>query len=735
MKKIIILLAASMQSLVSANYSHAEKEREINRLSISRLTNNPNISALSIPFFESEYYAYVYSSGTLVVPYSGGAYPNMSIASQGITGLTATTQAGAGGNITFNISGFASGVGTAYFFTVVNNQPIQFQVTVKEAPSDARVASLDCSSSNATGTFSANTPSVGSKDVLYTGGNGLPYFQQKIISTGVTGLTAVLNAGTLNSGNSVPGKLTYQITGIPSSAGKAYFTVVFGGQNCSFSVDVNDATGRVLDLNCSATEATGTFSAGNNSSGTKEVQYVSGNGKPYAAQVVESTGVTGLKAVLSSGVLNFGDGSVTYQISGVPASSGVASFIARIGDKNCTFSVNVGIDPSIASLNCAGPLSGTYRKNNYTSNGAKTISYESNTASSYDKITINSTGVQGLTAVAQAGTLNQGSGTITFKITGTPQSNGTATFNVKLGNKTCSFTINVEDEILDPNCFSAEEFGYNISENPSAPTTLMIGGEEVKVYRKTANRSTYPSCYSGWGQTQSGVTMANACARFRMGYYYVNKMTLVFDKPVNNIGFKSTWYTNNDSAIITTNGGGTLEMKGIVGNASLIVNNKGSYLKTAGNSASGNNMGIAYIVSSTQPYTELTLSYDTYGDDILAAFSRCSARVENNITDEMTFSKGTVSANKNVTVNNILDLDKKTAEQVKLFPNPATSYIKISGLKGKGSYQIFNQGGRPVANGTVSEDTAVDVSTLAQGVYIMSIDDTTGKHDFKFLKK
>lgn len=446
MKKIIILLAASIQSMVSASYAHVDKEMDIPKLSINKLTSPFAVSASSIRFFDSEYYAYVYSSGTLVVPFSGGAYPALNIASQGITGLTATAQAGSGGNITFNISGYASGVGTAYFFTVINNQALQFQVTVKEAVSDAKVASLDCSSINATGYFSANTPSVGSKDVLYTGGNGLPYFPQKIISTGVTGLTAVLNSGTLNSGNTVQGKLTYQITGIPASAGKAYFTVVFGGQNCAFSVDVNDAAGRVLALNCGASEATGTFAAGSNSNGTKTVDYISGNGKPYAAQIVESTGVTGLTAVLPAGVLNAGNGSVTYQILGVPASAGTATFVARIGDKNCTFTINV--DSSLAvvtNLDCGGgALTGTYKKNT-PANGTKVINYQGGNGSSYKAMSIPSTGVTGLTATADAGKLNNGNGSITLKITGTPSSAGTASFTVTLGSKTCTFNVKVTD--------------------------------------------------------------------------------------------------------------------------------------------------------------------------------------------------------------------------------------------------------------------------------------------------
>lgn len=734
MKKIIFLLAASAQSLAMANDIHFDNKMEKSKLTASRFIVPSGISPTSVNFVNSEYYANVYSTGTLAVPYTGGAYSAMSIASQGVTGLTAVANAGTGGNITFNISGTPSAVGTAYFWTVINNTPVQFQVTVKEALSSERVASLDCSSATVVGTFSANMPSAGSKDILYTGGNGRPYLEKQIISTGVTGLTAVLNSGTLNSGNSVPGKLSLQIYGVPSSAGKAYFTVSFGGQNCTFSVDVTDADGSVLSLNCAASEATGSFIVGANSNGAKIVQYFSGNGKAHAPQVAHSTGVTGLTAVLTAGVLNSGNGNITYQISGVPASAGTANFVARIGNQTCTFSVNVGSHPTVTSLNCNGTLTGTYRKKSYTSNGTKVVSYQGGASSTYNQMVINSTGVTGLTAVAQAGILNNGSGTITYKITGTPQSSGTATFTVNIGNKSCSFTVRVEDEILDANCNSAEDFGYNISENPNAPTTLMIGGEQVKVYRKTTNRAKYPSCYAAFSQTQNGITMGNACARFRMGNGYVNSMTLVFDRLVNNIGFKSTWYANNDSAIITTKGGGTLEMKGIAGDASLVTNNSGTFLRTAGNISSRNAAGVAYIISASQPYTELTVTFDTKYDDVIVAFSKCSARVEDE--DNGTISNRMASVSANAMKNDIETKTVTTKEStiLKLYPNPVKDFLKVSPIKGKASYQIFNLGGRPVASGTVSEDTSIDVTKLMQGTYILTVEDADGKHSNKFLK-
>jgi hypothetical protein len=71
--------------------------------------------------------------------------------------------------------------------------------------------------------------------VNYTNGNGANYDSLVISSTGVTGLTAKLAAGTLNNGN---GALLLTITGTPNGSGIANFTFSFGGKTCVFKRDV-----------------------------------------------------------------------------------------------------------------------------------------------------------------------------------------------------------------------------------------------------------------------------------------------------------------------------------------------------------------------------------------------------------------------------------------------------------------------------------------------------------------
>ena len=100
-----------------------------------------------------------------------------------------------------------------------------------------KVASLDCAGATVTGTLTLGQAASGvSASVPYTGGNGGTHNGQTVHSTGVTGLTATLSAGSFESGS---GNLSYSITGTPSGGGTASFALNIGGQTCTLNVFVN----------------------------------------------------------------------------------------------------------------------------------------------------------------------------------------------------------------------------------------------------------------------------------------------------------------------------------------------------------------------------------------------------------------------------------------------------------------------------------------------------------------
>jgi hypothetical protein len=100
--------------------------------------------------------------------------------------------------------------------------------------------------------------------IPYSGAFGGTHNGQTVTSTGVTGLTATLAAGTFANGS---GNLTYTITGTPSAVGTASFSINIGGQTCVLTRSViapaptigavtNPKTGKTwMDRNLGASRA------------------------------------------------------------------------------------------------------------------------------------------------------------------------------------------------------------------------------------------------------------------------------------------------------------------------------------------------------------------------------------------------------------------------------------------------------------------------------------------------
>ncbi|ANF51693.1 hypothetical protein A0O34_14785 [Chryseobacterium glaciei] len=106
--------------------------------------------------------------------------------------------------------------------------------------STGTITRLNCAGATNNGTLTSGSPASGVSSVIpYTGGDGGSYAAQNVTSTGITGLTATLNAGNFANGN---GSLTYTITGTPSSPGTASFAINIGGQACILERTVGSST-------------------------------------------------------------------------------------------------------------------------------------------------------------------------------------------------------------------------------------------------------------------------------------------------------------------------------------------------------------------------------------------------------------------------------------------------------------------------------------------------------------
>jgi uncharacterized protein (TIGR02145 family) len=122
---------------------------------------------------------------------------------------------------------------------------------------------------------------------------------------------------------------------------------------------IKETVGSVGAINCGGATTTGNLYANSTASGvTVTVPYSGGNGGYYAAQNVASTGVTGLTASLTQGLLASGSGTLTFSVTGTPSGSGTASFAIAVGGQSCSFSVTIQPLASAypaGSVFCNGP--------------------------------------------------------------------------------------------------------------------------------------------------------------------------------------------------------------------------------------------------------------------------------------------------------------------------------------------------------------------------------------------
>jgi uncharacterized protein (TIGR02145 family) len=121
--------------------------------------------------------------------------------------------------------------------TTPNNSGNNTTDTTKTS-NDVSVSGFDCAGVKIAGTLTKDkVASNVTATLTYTGGNGKTYVTKSHTSTGVTGLSATLVAGTLANGE---GTLVYTISGTPTSVGTANFAIALGGKTCSIDLKVED---------------------------------------------------------------------------------------------------------------------------------------------------------------------------------------------------------------------------------------------------------------------------------------------------------------------------------------------------------------------------------------------------------------------------------------------------------------------------------------------------------------
>ncbi|CAA7388617.1 fibrobacter succinogenes major paralogous domain-containing protein [Chryseobacterium fistulae] len=205
------------------------------------------------------------------------------------------------------------------------------------------ITDLQCTSATNAGSLYVGVAASGvSSSIPYTGGNGGTYPSAAFNSTGVTGLTANLDGGSLVNGN---GNLIFNITGTPSAVGTASFDITVGGASCTLSIPVVDFTASVLSIECnSAVFSPSSITQGDSYTGTLTVPYTGGNGDLYPQQSFTQNGLT---FTLPAGTLATGNGNFVYNIAGTATASGLMTIPISFGSVSCNVNVTVSTGTSV----------------------------------------------------------------------------------------------------------------------------------------------------------------------------------------------------------------------------------------------------------------------------------------------------------------------------------------------------------------------------------------------------
>jgi uncharacterized protein (TIGR02145 family) len=159
--------------------------------------------------------------------------------------------------------------------------------------------------------------------------------------------------------------------------------------------------------------------------------------------------VTGLTLTVNAGTFANGNGTLEYTITGTPSTTGNASFALSIGERTCTLTRVVNqFMGSISALNCNFTTSSGILVAGVAASGvSSSIPYTGGNGGSFIGQTVSSTGATGLTATLASGTFANGSGSLTYTITGTPSGSGTASFALSIGGRNCTLSRTIEPSI------------------------------------------------------------------------------------------------------------------------------------------------------------------------------------------------------------------------------------------------------------------------------------------------
>ena len=392
------------------------------------------------------------SGVSTAISYTGGnagTYGAQSVSSTGVVGLTASLAAGTlangAGSLTYTITGTPTTSGTASFAITVGGQSCSFTLSVAAAQPQYPAGTVHCA--GATTVVDVTNPTTGK---IWMDRN-LGATQVATSSTDVNSYGDLYQWGRRADGHQCrTSPTTATLSSVDQPAHGSFILAPNAPynwrspQNTNLWQGVNGVnnpcpsgyripTETELDterLSWSQNNSVGAFAsplkwtlAGYRDYNNGSLNNVGSDGFYW------SSGVSGT----NSRALNFYSSSAamydSYRASGLP--------VRCLKDASA-------IPAAVGALNCgSATLTGNLYNGSVASGVSASVPYTAGNGGSYGAQSVSSTGVVGLTATLSAGTLANGAGSLTYTITGTPTTSGTASFAITVGGQSCSFTVSV----------------------------------------------------------------------------------------------------------------------------------------------------------------------------------------------------------------------------------------------------------------------------------------------------
>lgn len=128
--------------------------------------------------------------------------------------------------------------------------------------------------------------------------------------------------------------------------------------------------------------------------------------------------------------------------------------------------------------------------------------------------------------------------------------------------------------------------------------------------------------------------------------------------------------------------------------------------------------------------------YDAYGDG-MTSITGTYVEMKTSAGQTIFYAAGdsfTTKTGKNFTTQVLATVEKDIANDIQVYPNPATDVLNITKVSAKATFEIHNAVGQLVNRGKIT-DNKVQVSNLEKGVYFITITEAGATKKVKFIKK